>query len=780
MSMNNWIKVMRKNKLFFKILMYFLCLLLPILVIGFIAYYNLLQWLGQDVSTKLVNNLTASSRKIDANLEMAQYTQMNLLFNSAVQQNLQPYSELVTSNRRNLPELIRAIAYSRSIVSSYVDNMYLFMDDKRIYRSDGADDFDFFFNSVNRYEKYNASFWQNKLQEYQNFEVLEASDVSTSGSDARKKVVPILSAQYIEGHMAVLVSDLSVQAMAKQMKDNSLFPDTGFVITDQQGRLIVNTGRYTDTEINEMTAELPDDQPSTLKMKLQGQPSLVAHISSEAIGWSYYSITPESAYNHQASSVLGIVFWICLLLIVFGVILSFIFSVNLYNPIRNMRDVLIQSETAKLWDDEQTGNELEAIGRGIRKLLETNDMANRKFSLFSSEFLDNAFTSLIRGVPLVHQESFYRMLNEVGFENGRYVCCCMLFQFRDAFYEEIQDTERFIILEKLKKVIWGVLQQHVTCYLIEYEHNAYVGIVKLEPNNDKSKLMKGLENIKQTFGYDVKYCDLMIGVGTDYSDIQDIVKSYNEAITAIGHKSDAALDDMVIMDAADLQMEHNYYYSFLEENKIINSLKFGDMELLEKSMDELIKMNKARGASHQYLDALLMELFSTGNRYLAEKKLDLHAFLSEKEHLTLTRKGLLPHEFDARVKLLLTFFKRIIGQTATKPERKTNQVVPLIVTYINEHYSENLYLEMIADEMGMSPKYVSRIFKESTGQNLTDYISLIRINKAKQYLSETNLLIGDISSKVGIHSRSTFLRLFKKYEGITPMDYRITLEQEST
>lgn len=778
MNINKRIKALRKNKLFFKIFMYFLCLLLPILVIGFIVYFNLLQWLGQDVSTKLVNNLTASSKKMDVNLEMAQYTQMNLLFNGAVQQNLHPYPELSSQNKSSLPELIRAIAYSRSIVSSYVDNMYLYIDNKRIYRSDGADDFNFFFNSVRRYEKYDASFWQNKLIENHNFEVLEASDVRTSGSDTKKKVVPILSAQYIEGHMTVLVSDLSVQAMAELMEGNSLFPDTRYFIMDQQGRMIVDTGSFNEAEINEITAGLYSGQTQTQKMKMQGQPSLVAHVSSETVGWSYYSVTPQTAYNHQASSVLSIIFWICLILIVVGVILSFIFSVNLYNPIRNMRDVLIQSETTKSWEDEMGGNELEVIGRGIRKLLETNDIANRRFSLFSSEFLDNAFTSLIRGVPLVHQESFYRMLNEVGFENGRYLCCCILFRFRDAFYEEIQDTERFIILEKLKKVIWGVLQQHVTCYLIEYEHNAYVGIVKLDPNSDKNKLMKGLENIKQTFGYDVKYCDIIIGVGKDYPDIQDIVKSYNEAITAIGNKPDHR--DMVIMDAADLQIEHNYYYSFLEENKIINGLKFGDLEFLERSVDELIKMNKDRGTSHQYLDALLMELFSTGNRYLAGKKLDLHSFLSEKEQISLNSKGLLPHEFDARAKLLLTFYQRIIGQTATKSERKTNHVVPLIIAYINEHYSENLYLEMIADEMGMSPKYISRIFKEITGQNLTDYISLIRINKAKQYLSETSLLIGDISSKVGIHSRSTFLRLFKKYEGITPMDYRIAIEHESS
>src|SRR5690606_27117503 len=93
---------------------------------------------------------------------------------------------------------------------------------------------------------------------------------------------------------------------------------------------------------------------------------------------------------------------------------------------------------------------------------------------------------------------------------------------------------------------------------------------------------------------------------------------------------------------------------------------------------------------------------------------------------------------------------------------------------IEQNYKDDLYLEKIAIEMNLTAKYISRIFKEKTGINVTDYISMIRITKAKEMLADTELNISDISEKVGIYSRTTFIRLFKKFEGTTPNEFRKT------
>ena len=67
---------------------------------------------------------------------------------------------------------------------------------------------------------------------------------------------------------------------------------------------------------------------------------------------------------------------------------------------------------------------------------------------------------------------------------------------------------------------------------------------------------------------------------------------------------------------------------------------------------------------------------------------------------------------------------------------------------------------------------MSRLFKESMNWNLSDYINYVRIEKAKELLRTTNEPIDEIQELVGIPSRTTFLRVFKKFEGITPGQYR--------
>lgn len=85
----------------------------------------------------------------------------------------------------------------------------------------------------------------------------------------------------------------------------------------------------------------------------------------------------------------------------------------------------------------------------------------------------------------------------------------------------------------------------------------------------------------------------------------------------------------------------------------------------------------------------------------------------------------------------------------------------------------DVHLEHIADKMGVSVKYVSRVFKEHYNTNLSDYISELRIRLAKELLRDSAFTVNEISEKAGFYNRTTFLRTFKKLEGKSPNQYRL-------
>ena len=92
--------------------------------------------------------------------------------------------------------------------------------------------------------------------------------------------------------------------------------------------------------------------------------------------------------------------------------------------------------------------------------------------------------------------------------------------------------------------------------------------------------------------------------------------------------------------------------------------------------------------------------------------------------------------------------------------------------YINTHYGEEISIEMLAERVFLAPSYLSTIFKKETGQNLSKFIKICRMEKAREMLEGTKDKIVSISEKVGYPNVSYFCQSFREYYGMTPQKYR--------
>lgn len=102
-----------------------------------------------------------------------------------------------------------------------------------------------------------------------------------------------------------------------------------------------------------------------------------------------------------------------------------------------------------------------------------------------------------------------------------------------------------------------------------------------------------------------------------------------------------------------------------------------------------------------------------------------------------------------------------------------NYAVNRIINYLNENYEHKISLEQIAHNMYLSPVYISKIFKEETGESPINYLIKIRLEKAKEILPNTDSgSIKNIANQVGYDDVYHFSKLFKKYYGISPLYYR--------
>lgn len=94
-----------------------------------------------------------------------------------------------------------------------------------------------------------------------------------------------------------------------------------------------------------------------------------------------------------------------------------------------------------------------------------------------------------------------------------------------------------------------------------------------------------------------------------------------------------------------------------------------------------------------------------------------------------------------------------------------------LLTYLEDHYDDNITLEDAAEIMGFSPSHFSRLFKQLTGTGFVRYLNLIRISQAAQLLTESDKKITDIAYLCGFSNIRTFNRAFLEITGYTPSAY---------
>ena len=121
---------------------------------------------------------------------------------------------------------------------------------------------------------------------------------------------------------------------------------------------------------------------------------------------------------------------------------------------------------------------------------------------------------------------------------------------------------------------------------------------------------------------------------------------------------------------------------------------------------------------------------------------------------------------------LLCELRRMVEESSETPPQKLDPptLVGRVATYINDHYNEDISLEMLAKKYFISKYHLSHEFAEQVGVGLYRYLTLKRLSTAKELLSD-GVAAGEVARKCGFHNYPTFYRVFKAEYGISPSNF---------
>ena len=109
---------------------------------------------------------------------------------------------------------------------------------------------------------------------------------------------------------------------------------------------------------------------------------------------------------------------------------------------------------------------------------------------------------------------------------------------------------------------------------------------------------------------------------------------------------------------------------------------------------------------------------------------------------------------------------------ATKKEKSSNSIVARAKEYIKNHYNKDISLDDVSREVNISPYYFSKLFKDETGENFIEYVTSIRMERAKELLENSGMSMKEICVEIGYADANYFSRTFKKNVGVTPTEYK--------
>ena len=199
--------------------------------------------------------------------------------------------------------------------------------------------------------------------------------------------------------------------------------------------------------------------------------------------------------------------------------------------------------------------------------------------------------------------------------------------------------------------------------------------------------------------------------------------------------------------------------------------KSGNSENVVKMLEDIFYENFSEDVlSPEMIDNLFHALAGTAVRTIFEMRLTNEQIFTDKQDIY--------KELDQRKSIsekkqyVIWIFKTIALFAADNKRGQQNYVLEKIDRYLEENYNKEISLDTVAAVVNLSASYLSFVFKENSGLNFVDYVNQFRLRKAKELLENTSYNISQIAELVGYSSANSFSKVFKKYNGISPAQYR--------
>ncbi|WP_127836316.1 response regulator [Clostridium prolinivorans] len=396
----------------------------------------------------------------------------------------------------------------------------------------------------------------------------------------------------------------------------------------------------------------------------------------------------------------------------------------------------------------------------------------KSLPILKEKFLVSLITSTLTKEEIEEKSKSYNI--DLSGKNYMVSIVSIDFSSNQKDFKEEKELWKFSVLNIVEEII---IKYNLG---VAFINNETVVIISKSDDYDRNKIIEmnfnALEELRQTIEKFLKFT-VTIGIGNLCNDITKLNQSYQNAVAALDYKIFMGNNRIIWIEDIEPKSADKVVFDELKERSLESSIKVGTLEEISDTIDKLFKEISDFKVSFKDYQIYVMEMLTTILKVARNSDIDINDIFGSNHNLFIELYSL------NTIEEVQNWFKNIsikIRNYIIKGRQDTaNELVEKAKEYVKEHYKESdININKVCTYLHISPNYFSFIFKRETKTTFINYLTHVRMEKAKELLRTTNMKTFEIAENVGYSEPNYFSYSFKKRFNLSPSEYRNSIKEK--